>query len=476
MKSKYIRIELTRYCNRKCPYCFFIEKLTDARSEMDISEFNRILDFCDADAVPGQKRNIYLQGGEPTTHSRFTDIISILNKRNYPYALVTNGIFDTSIVSRLGRGPQDDILLNYNHPDTYNSINDWELVNRNIEELSRKNIKFTLGYNMYEENPDYGFFIKAIEKYNIKAVRWDLTRPSGEFANRHFKLEEFFTMKPVVIKFIKDYMATGQSFGYDCPLPMCMLLDRDFNFANYKIDLTCHADCGALLNVGAGLEVATCPASIGFQGIKLTDFRNVEQAARFVGGEVDELRWSEWALEDCEGCVYRYLRECQGGCIGHKRVKRNKVSGRKELEDFLRREAEGINIGSSARPPETEAYRRGIEKYEKAIAEGKGYVTYQYYSLGRCYEALEEYDSAIAAYEKAYQLDKEHIISLNRLNLSFQLKSIKNNPLNEESWTRLQDALKRVLSVENGADLVKYYRSRYLPAGKEKAVRGLNAV
>jgi tetratricopeptide (TPR) repeat protein len=138
------------------------------------------------------------------------------------------------------------------------------------------------------------------------------------------------------------------------------------------------------------------------------------------------------------------------------------VSGRKELEDFLRREAEGINIGSSARPPETEAYRRGIEKYKKAIAEGKGYVTYQYYSLGRCYEALEEYDSAIAAYEKAYQLDAGHKVSWYRLNLAYQLKNIKNNPGNENAWMRLKEALKSI--VDRGAvpQLFQQYRTMYL--------------
>jgi MoaA/NifB/PqqE/SkfB family radical SAM enzyme len=421
---------------------------------MTLDELSYILDLCDRENI----KCLFVQGGEPTTHSKFVEILDMLKRRGFTYKIFTNGIFDAGLIEKMAVESEEEILLlNYNHPDTYLRPEHWGIVNRNLDEMVKKGLKFYLGYNLYEKKPDYKYLLDAIEKYNVKIIRWDLVRPSAKFSNKYFELNEFFEMIPEVAKFIKAYFSAGCSFDTDCPLPVCMMMDKEFDFISFRVDPLKNAYCRTEVNIGPGLAVSTCASSIPFENINLKDFDGIAQAHRFIDYEVRKIQWGVWLLEECNGCIYRILRECQGGCIGHKRKNDRRVAGRKELEEFLRLDKTGAGTGPEQESQEVVAgeIAESIEKYTAAIRNGRSGL-YEYYSLGRCYEAINEYDKAIEMYEKASDADRANEVVKNRINFVYQLKAVKRNPGNSNAWVRFRDAVQAVFPLYHETVLSVY--------------------
>jgi len=456
-----VRIEITNYCNSKCAYCFFNDRLAPPKDEMTLDEFNYILDCCDRE----YREFVCIQGGEPTSHSNFIGFINILKKRGFRYNLLTNGIFENALLDELLINKDDSILVNYNSPDSYSSFQEWELVNRNLEKMAKNGINFAIGYNLYQSNPDYGYFIDAIKKYKISRIHWNLARPSEKFSNRYFDFSDYFKLIPTMVNFVKAYTNEGCPFTYDCPIPRCVILKEKFGFISGNTDVTAvSSPCDTLLNISAGLNLATCPASVVFEDIKLSDFSGILEAEAFVKKEVDEIRWGVWMSEGCDDCIHRITKECQGGCIGHKRVKQNKIVDRRALESFLRAKKDGRTaFGDTEKMSSApiEAVTRCINRYSNDLKRGSP-DPYIYYSLGVSYEVLEDYDSAIKAYADALTHQSNYIIAKNRLNLAYQLKAVRCNPRNSGAWTRLEDVLKQITGNKNKQDaLMRQYKEKY---------------
>jgi len=437
-----VRIELTNYCNRDCSYCFFREKLADRTSEMSFADYQYIVERCEKEKV----ERVHLQGGEPTSYSHFPEALDLLRKKHIFYKLLTNGVFETELLDRLDVSKRNDVLINYNHPDTYNATGDWDLVNRNIAGLERMGMQFQLGYTIYERKPDYDFFLQAIKKYKISEVRWDLARPSGEFTNKYFNLNDFFEMMPVVSDFVEAcHKLKPYIFPFaDCPIPVCVWFHGG-EYPMSSMDYFKHFLCSSCINIGPGLVIGTCPGSVQFRNIKLTDFQSITQAARFVEKEVNDHVNSIWLLEDCKNCIHRILNECHGGCPGLKRLKENKIVGREELSRFLAadnsvspvRKIPDLLSGPISPEKETDI-DSAVELYKGQLKKNSCSV-YALFSLGRCYEAKSQYENAIQIYEKLAVRSEMRKIITNRMDLIYQLRAVKNNPGNRMAWMRLRD-------------------------------------
>lgn len=324
-----LRIEITNYCNKQCSYCFFSDLLSRSKDEMSLEELNIVLDYCKNENI----NSIALQGGEPTTHAHIDKILNTLEEKNFRVVLFTNGIFDTSLLERMD-GLKLNCLINYNHPDSYNNIHQWRLVNRNIKEMLERKFDVTLGYNLYEKDPDYKFFINAIKKYKLKNIRCDIARPSGKFTNKHFNFEDIFQNIGVITKFMKECIAVGAFPSWDCPLPFCITSRQEFSFMRRYL-FAPRALCKTELNIGTGLRLSSCPASVMTRDIRLPDFKKLSQAEKFMRDIEDELRWNIYLLEECKDCFYRIYKLCQEGCLGHKKIKENRIITREDLNRFF---------------------------------------------------------------------------------------------------------------------------------------------
>ncbi|OQA91562.1 MAG: molybdenum cofactor biosynthesis protein A [Elusimicrobia bacterium ADurb.Bin231] len=448
-----VRIELTNYCNRHCPYCFFNDQLTMSPQEMSLEEVHRILDYCRKDGL----NFVFLQGGEPTLHSKFKEILNLLKTRNISYGLFTNGIFDTGLLDYFDTAATSDIVLNYNHPSTYSRESDWELVNRNIDEIVRRGLSFKIGYTLYEKKPDYQFVLDILQKHGLNKLRWDLARPSGKYTNKYFSLEEFFEMTPIVATFMKGVEKYAGLQRTDCPIPVCMWFAEQLDFVNSKVNLS--PPCGNGLNIGPGLVVRTCPASIEIKDVRLTDFQTLAQATDFITTCENRFRWGLWLLDDCKNCIYRVTKECQGGCLGHKKAGSAFSIGRKELEEYLCAVPSFMEKSEDIIPDYTKQADdiQSILRHYIGLYEGGKRSVFLTYSIGRCYEALSDYDEAIRWYCRVLDRERGHIVTKNRIDLLYHIKAVKCNPENKQVWNRLLQALIKLENLSSAKEIIKKF-------------------
>jgi pyruvate-formate lyase-activating enzyme len=94
---------VTATCQNSCSWCFARSKMRQYRDqgidEMSWRDFLTVVKFYESPNY----RQMHLLGGEPTTHSRFIDMLTYLSSRGFLTTVVTNGIIPASLVDALVR-------------------------------------------------------------------------------------------------------------------------------------------------------------------------------------------------------------------------------------------------------------------------------------------------------------------------------------------------------------------------------------
>jgi radical SAM protein with 4Fe4S-binding SPASM domain len=82
-------LTVTRWCDLTCPYCY--QGLNNrANTEMTFDQVQLVLDRIQA---VNPRCQITLSGGEPFSHSRFHDILDLVEERGMPMAILSNGTY-----------------------------------------------------------------------------------------------------------------------------------------------------------------------------------------------------------------------------------------------------------------------------------------------------------------------------------------------------------------------------------------------
>ena len=108
-------IMLTDVCNLHCPYCFANEFVNKSDTEISEEAFFKAVDFILGD---GTHHSVGLIGGEPTTHSRFAQLLMglIQDKRADAIILYTNGVLLDQFME-LVTHKKVHMLINCNAPE-----------------------------------------------------------------------------------------------------------------------------------------------------------------------------------------------------------------------------------------------------------------------------------------------------------------------------------------------------------------------
>lgn len=330
------RIRLTNYCNRKCAYCFAQDYLQGQKlkDHISLSEIKIILDKCESSGI----KTVAWQGGEPLIHENIVDIIEMHSKRDFTVNIFTNGLFDPMIIDSL-KYLDFYMLINLNAPDTYLKKNDYSKIIYNIHRLFDAGLgeRIALGFNVYEKNPQYGFFLDVIEHFKIREVRVDLVRPSGSDTNKYIVLNEINSYFETAKRFILDCMKSGAYFThFDCPFPICELSDENKLFLwRHSVNIERMGQCYSHIDIDKNLNIGSCFCSLAFEGIYLNDFSTILECRDFIKYCEDKYRWNYSLKSNCDTCNLKSEKRCQGGCIGYNRKKEKIIITRKELDKYM---------------------------------------------------------------------------------------------------------------------------------------------
>ena len=81
--SLIIGVQLTTRCNLRCEHCF----VDCSGNDLNLTTFGKIVSFAKAHNCPC----LSFTGGEPTLHSKFSEIMKMLTENHLKYTMVTNG-------------------------------------------------------------------------------------------------------------------------------------------------------------------------------------------------------------------------------------------------------------------------------------------------------------------------------------------------------------------------------------------------
>lgn len=328
------RLRLTNYCNRKCEYCFADDYLQGVEESLHLtlSEVHYVLNNC----VESNINKVAWQGGEPLIHPQIVEIINLHKNKKIKVSIFTNGLFNPKIISSF-ENLDFDMLINLNHPNTY-SCNEFDTVLKNIRTLIDMGYKnqISLGYNYYGENPDYSFFLKAIQEFNIRSVRIDMVRPSITETNTHYKATSIGKVFPHLKRMLNECISVGAYFAhFDCPFPLCELSKEDYNYIWRKMPLPqSMGKCYTHIDIQKNMSISSCFCSYKFENIFLNDFSSLNECRSFIKYYEDQLRWDINAREECINCIYKRGKICQGGCLGYSKNQKKLVIGRQELKKY----------------------------------------------------------------------------------------------------------------------------------------------
>ena len=144
-------IMVTGLCNISCPYCFADEYVNKKVEEISINNFQKALNFVLHSKSFGGFIGII--GGEPTLHSRFSELLMIVSNINKLKRVVifTNGI-KIDETCNLTSNQKFSFLINVNSPEIIGNSN-YSRLTKNINNFVLKYNKkhtITLGLNLYK--------------------------------------------------------------------------------------------------------------------------------------------------------------------------------------------------------------------------------------------------------------------------------------------------------------------------------------
>jgi MoaA/NifB/PqqE/SkfB family radical SAM enzyme len=313
-------------CNRACNYCFAKEKLhsyqnRNAPTEISLENVEKVIAFlskthCDA---------IQLAGGEPTIHSKFTEIITLLLNSNLRVNLLTNALWNPELntffnkVSPVSLG----FLLNIDHPRMYSDAEQKKL-EENLAFLSNRG-NITLSFNLFEKKPDYNYIFDLVAKFGFKNLRLSFSMPvtfEGK-TNTYLPIEDYKQAAGYVMDFTHRAEQLGASVGMDNAVPICMFTPQELSelMINQVVSPQRNFVCYPAIDIGPDLSVWRCFGTSKLFNKKLDEFNSLGEIYDYYQHMSRLYQFKFYPLKECEVCEHAKKERCQGGCIGFAEAK-----------------------------------------------------------------------------------------------------------------------------------------------------------
>lgn len=304
--TQLIQINVSYTCNRDCSYCYAKDLKEEYFNNMNPKDFEEILNWLKKNNI----NSLNLAGGEPTIHPQIGELLALA--KNFNVTIFTNCLFKEPFLKNIDNAQR--FLVNYNHKDTYTE-EEYEQLHKNLETLKQKKKHITLAFNITKETTSCDYVIDAVKKYNVSSVNMDLVIPNSLKNNEYMSPAKFRESKDLFMRFFKKFKENNIPIRTTRPLPFCVFKD-EIQENKGILYSTCSVGQG-IIAINPDLSVFPC-LSIFFKGPKITSFTNFNEAMSFYHEAISNLKWKRYLYPECDSCIYRLRKKCQGGCLCHK--------------------------------------------------------------------------------------------------------------------------------------------------------------
>ena len=317
-------IMVTERCNLSCPYCFADEFVNRKATEISIGNFQKALEFVLASGSYG--RFVGLIGGEPTLHSKFAELLAIVNRIDQlkEVLIFTNGIkidetFDLTADQKF------TFLINLNSPEVIGDKN-YDRITKNIDDLVVKYDKkhsITLGLNLYKLDMDYSFFVDTLRKYRFRTARLSVTIPGSP--DEAGGLDRLSAFKDLAYRLYVGLLYRGINVVFDCnKMPRCLWTDLEIrkislfqaNTDNERLGFNLTASkCNPVIDILPDLTAIRCFGLSEWTKVRIDDFGSLDELYDHYRISFDAKLAEIPATGACLNCDMFSDHSCYGGCL-----------------------------------------------------------------------------------------------------------------------------------------------------------------
>jgi MoaA/NifB/PqqE/SkfB family radical SAM enzyme len=252
-------------------------------------------------------------GGEPTLHSRFEEIYSIVSQNGLDVELYSNGIIENEKVEFLSRQKNlRGICLNIQHPDDYSS-KQRGILNATLSKLGKS---VSLSFVIYRTDFDIGFILDFIRRYALrKNVKISLATPCYGHKNIFLKPDDH---RKVIRRFVRQsrqFKKDRVCFYPDTSFMWCYFTEKQLDELYDNVRFKPSNLCYPALEIVPNLSVFRCygTASLCNPALKITQFKNAEKIYQYFTRK--EMFLKELGIFDkCFKCELKQ-GTCGAGCL-----------------------------------------------------------------------------------------------------------------------------------------------------------------
>ena len=310
--EKQLMIFITGYCNLQCPYCFS-RGLKPV--EMSLSDFEEILQWASRNGIS----RISLCGGEPTTHSRFDIMLSLIAKYGLKSYFAGNFTIDCTRMQHFNKETIDRVFVHLTDKVIENQT--WRKnLYQNIRHAQRIGILLTGRANISDKKPKINEWLQIITETGLQALNIALTFPTPQADNQFVDIQLFDEYAEIIEKIIDEAARLDVALSFAKPIPPCIFKKRTYqrmSVDNYYPLCGIHGHRYTRnLCITPEKEFHPC------MGLASTDLKfspdmawqEIENRCRQVVKPLLERP----LFEKCGSCFLYNRKLCQGACLSYK--------------------------------------------------------------------------------------------------------------------------------------------------------------
>jgi len=235
-----VTLRITENCNRKCRYCHW-----NKGKQYDFIDIANILKIIN-EKFKNKKITIYLHGGEPTTHSKFQDILKEIKKYNFFLELQTNLDNEKVILKNLKYINALDISFHY--PNSYSNFKKKIMFLKKYININCVDLVYVPEF----ENEIYKMknFLNKIKIHNEITYNFFESVQYEEF----IKKSKIYNLLTKDEKIKNDYFAKRIKIIKKCNTTKYCIINGDGNVFRCSQQLTNYSPSGNILKDSSVLE------------------------------------------------------------------------------------------------------------------------------------------------------------------------------------------------------------------------------